>query len=281
MKANLLYHCNDETGEAATWLPTPGIFLWVDIDNGVLHEYHPKINCIINHTFPDMITTIIPSTNDVDEIWVALKNKLVSYHLISRVMKELVTLPEITAELRTNDGKASPEGRIWLDVMHLSNHQETGSLYCIEKDFSYRKVLDNQCIPNGIVWNSAGDRMYYADSGRGCIYQFEYDALHGTIASQKIAIQVPAEFGIPDGMTIDKNGLLWVAHWGGFGVYVWNPETGKLVDKIDVPVPLAASCAFGGKEMDELFITTARSGMSDDEKERYPLSGSLFNVKIK
>ncbi|GHT43591.1 putative sugar lactone lactonase YvrE [Bacteroidia bacterium] len=280
MQATLLYRCENETGEAATWLPRSGVFLWVDIENGRLHEYHPKINRVINHPFPDMVTAIIPSTNDEEEIVVALKNKLVSYHLKSGLMKELVTLPDITTEFRTNDGKASPEGRIWLGVMHLANHQETGSLYCIEKDFSYRKVLSNQCVPNGMAWNQTGDRMYYADSGRGCIYQFGYDAQHGTIQEQGIAVQVPAEYGVPDGMAIDGDGLLWVAHWGGFGVYVWNPVTGKLIDKIEVPVPLVASCAFGGGKMDYLYITTARAGLSDQEKERFPLSGSLFSLKI-
>ena len=88
------------------------------------------------------------------------------------------------------------------------------------------------------------------------------------------------EYGVPDGMTIDANGLLWVAHWGGFGVYVWNPSTGKLVDKIDVPVPNVASCTFGGKKHNQLFITTAIDGLSETEKKAYPLSGSLFVADI-
>ena len=79
-----------------------------------------------------------------------------------------------------------------------------------------------------------------------------------------------------DGMTIDANGLLWVAHWGGFGVYVWSPSTGQLVDKIEVPVPNVASCTFGGKERNRLFITTAVDGLSEAEIQAYPLSGSLF-----
>ncbi|MDR3269036.1 MAG: SMP-30/gluconolactonase/LRE family protein [Tannerella sp.] len=276
MTSTLLYRCYDQIGEAATWLPHQEIFLWVDIDNALLHEYHPETNSVTDHSLPDMVTTIIPNREKTDEIWLALRNRLVSYHLKTGVIKELTILPAITPELRTNDGKSSPEGRIWLGVMHRSNHDKTGSLYCVEKDFSCRKILENQCIPNGIVWNRTGDTMYYADSGQGCIYRFAYDAQQGAIHSQQIAIQVPKEYGVPDGMAIDDRGFLWVAHWGGFGVYVWNPETGKLTDKIDVPTPLVASCAFGGKRMNELYITTARDGLSDEEKERFPLSGSLF-----
>jgi sugar lactone lactonase YvrE len=280
MKASLLYNCYDETGEAATWLPKSGLFLWVDIDHGILHKYHPQNNTITNHTFPDMVTTIIPSRDREDEVWLALKNRFVAYHLKTGAMEELVTIPSVTSEFRTNDGKASPEGRIWVGVMHLSNHHKTGSLYCIEKDLSCRKVLTEQCIPNGLVWNAAGDRMYYADSGKGCIYQFVYDAQEGTLHSQEIAVQVPEKYGVPDGMAIDRQGFLWVAHWGGYGVYVWNPATGELMDKIDVPVPLVASCAFGGDKMNKLYITTARSGLSNEEKDHFPLSGSLFITEL-
>jgi sugar lactone lactonase YvrE len=123
--------------------------------------------------------------------------------------------------------------------------------------------------------------MYYADSGKGCIYRFAYDGQRGALHSQKVVVQAPEGCGVPDGMAIDGRGFLWVAHWGGFGVYVWNPETGELMDRVEVPVPLVASCAFGGERMDELYITTARSGLTEEEKARFPLSGSLFRVRVK
>ena len=88
------------------------------------------------------------------------------------------------------------------------------------------------------------------------------------------------EYGVPDGMTIDADGLLWVAHWGGFGVYIWDPDTGKLVDKVDVPAPNVASCTFGGIGDSRLFITTALDGLSDMERREYPLSGSVFVVDV-
>jgi sugar lactone lactonase YvrE len=282
MQAHVLYRCEDEIGEAATWLPRRNMFLWVDIDNRLLHEYHPETHRIIDHVFPDRITAIIPvEGTDENEVWLAMKDRLVSYHLKTGVRRELLTLFSGMPGFRTNDGKLSPEGRIWIGVMHMKNHHETGALYCVESDFSCRKVLDRQCIPNGMAWNREGDKMYYADSGRGCIYRFAYDCRRGAIRSRQTAVEVPAEYGVPDGMAIDEDGLLWVAHWGGFGVYVWDPETGRLVDKIEVPVPLAASCAFGGEKRDVLYITTARSGLTEAERARYPSSGSLFSVKIK
>ena len=151
IQAEPAYRCEDETGEAATWLSATSRLLWVDIDGKRLHEYHPETNRVIDHTFPDRVTAIIPSKTGAGEVWLAMNNRLVSYHPATGVCKPLLTLFSGRSDFRTNDGKASPEGRIWIGVMHLTDHRETGALYCIEKDFSYRKILDRQCIPNGIV----------------------------------------------------------------------------------------------------------------------------------
>ena len=279
MKAKLLYPCMDEIGEAATWLDDIGVLLWVDINSCILHEFNPSTNYYSNHILPTKVSTIVP-TQKKNEIILALSGRLVLYHLIK---KELITITEIEPNhpnLRPNDGKASPEGRLWLGIMHQTDHQNTGSLCCIEKDLTIRKVLDQQCIPNGIVWNKTGTRMYYTDSGKGCINEYAYDPTKGEITFLRIAIQVPSQYGVPDGMTIDDNGFLWVAHWGGFGVYIWNPLTGKLENRVEVPVPNVASCTFGGKEKNQLFITTARAGLTDEEKVAYPSSGSLFIANV-
>lgn len=227
-----------------------------------------------------MVTSIIPWKGHDHEVLLAMKNRFIAYDLKERTYRTLIELPCLHPQWRTNDCKASPEGRIWCGVMHCSEHNGNGSLYCVDNDLSLASVLGQQSIPNGIVWNRKGDRMYYADSGRRCIEEYAYDYLTGAIYFIRTAVQVPMEYGVPDGMTIDANGLLWVAHWGGFGVYVWSPATGQLVDKIEVPVPNVASCTFGGKERNQLFITTARDGLSEAEIQAYPLSGSLFVADI-
>lgn len=280
MKATLLYQCSDQTGEAATWLQDSGIFLWVDIDNGILHQYHTDSKKVKNHVFPEMISAVIPWKGHRDEVIVAMKNRFVVYHLVNETFTTLIELPKLHPQLRINDCKASPDGRLWCGVMHTAGQSGNGSLYCIENGLAPVSVLQQQSIPNGIVWNCAGDRMYYADSGRGCIEEYAYDCLTGAIYFLRTAIQVPPEYGVPDGMTIDAKGLLWVAHWGGSGVYIWNPADGRLVDKVEVPVPHVASCTFGGCHGNLLYITTALSGLSAEEQDTYPLSGSLFVSEI-
>ena len=275
MKANLLHRCYDITGEAITWLPDRKTLLWVDIDRGILHQYDLENGVVEAHSFPEMITAIIPWKGHNEEVILAMKNRMVAYHLTKCDYRVLVELTDLQPWLRTNDCKASPDGRILYGVMRTHHQNNVGGLYCISHDLSCNKVLENQIIPNGIVWNKAGDRMFYADSGRHCIEEYGYSPQDGVIGKRSV-IEVSSEYGVPDGMTIDAEDNLWVAHWGGYGVYVWNPSTGKLMDKVEVPVPNVASCTFGGIGSNKLFITTALDGLSDEQLREYPLSGSVF-----
>ena len=275
MKATLLYQSSDILGESATWLADSTQFLWVDIDRGILHQYNPTTKQVTDIQLETNISTIIPWKEN--QVILALKGSLVSLDLISGLSTPLVDLEKEQHMLRPNDGKASPDGRIFIGVMHQSNHHETGSLYRIDTDLSIHKVLSKQHIPNGLVWNVTGDILYYVDSGRGVIEAYAYDKQTGAILFDKVAVHVPAEMGVPDGMTIDSRGYLWVAHWGGFCVGVWDPSTGNLIERVEVPAPHVTSCTFG--DSGKLYITTARSGLSPEMLDKYPMSGALFTVQ--
>ena len=121
--------------------------------------------------------------------------------------------------------------------------------------------------------------MYYIDSPTQVVQSYVFEEESGHIIFEKNAIEVPIEKGTPDGMAIDREGMLWIAHWGGFGVYRWDPRNGKLLSKIELPVPKVSSCAFVGHELDHLLITTARENMAPEEVEEYPGSGDVFIVK--
>ncbi len=279
MKAELLFKSKNITGEGVLWLPCSEKVLWVDIDSGLLHEYAIYEDQYQCHELPDMISSIMLVNGEEQDVLLTMKDRIIRYNIEKKSYSLLKKFDFVEAGYRMNDAKMSPEGRIWFGVMHMTNQRGTGYLCCLNPDLSVSKVLENQNIPNGMVWNTAGDKMYYADSGRGCIEEYLYDKQQGGIIFNCKSVNVPSEQGVPDGMTMGEDGFLWVAHWGGAGVYVWNPTTGKLIDKVDVPVPNVASCTFGGKDQDTLFITTARSGLSDAEIKKYSLSGSLFYYK--
>lgn len=281
MKAELLYKCENITGEAATWLSGREQLLWVDIEGKMLFEYSPDTCAVKRHYFGKMVTTIIPLEGEENSVILALQDELVVYNLETGSLNPVLRIPGVGKDFRTNDGKASPDGRMWLGVMHLTNHDETGFLYSINRSLRVYGIMDKQCIPNGIVWNASGTVMYYADSGKGCIMRYDYDRMSGRISSPSVVVEVPAGYGVPDGMAIDSHGMLWVAHWGGYGVYVWNPENGCLIDKVEVPAPHVASCTFGGVNLQTLYITTARAGLSANQLNEFCLSGSIFAVDTK
>jgi sugar lactone lactonase YvrE len=138
--------------------------------------------------------------------------------------------------------------------------------------------LDSISISNGIVWTKDKKTMYYIDTPTLEIKAFDYDDVTGAISNPRVAVQVNDSLGYPDGMAIDENDKLWVGMWNGNAVICFDPITGEMVSKIEVPAHNVTSCAFGGKNLDTLYITTAREDMSDEEHAKYPLAGSLFKA---
>ncbi|MFE2723820.1 SMP-30/gluconolactonase/LRE family protein [Kitasatospora sp. NPDC059327] len=173
-------------------------------------------------------------------------------------------------ERRMNDGKRDPFGRPVAGTMHRTEPRRPGSLYRLEADGSVRAILDGLAIPNGLAWPEP-DRLWHIDTPTRRIELYEYPE-HGPLGRRIRSLDVSHLPGMPDGMTLDESGNLWVAFWDGGAVHCLSPE-GRLVDTVEVPVPRSTSCAFGGPELDTLYITTARS-------EQLPLSGALFAVTV-
>ena len=198
--------------------------------------------------------------------------------------EKLEWLLDIESEIRgnrCNDAKCDSSGRLWLGTMDITFKPGAASLYCIDKNLNIQTKLRNLTISNGIAWTANNDRMYFIDSPEQTVQSYSFDPGSGDILFERNAVQIPEKMGTPDGMCIDKEGMLWVAHWGGFGVYRWNPENGALLDKIEIPVPHVTSCTFAGEDLDYLIITTARGDLDEEELKKYPESGNVFSLKMK
>jgi sugar lactone lactonase YvrE len=130
-----------------------------------------------------------------------------------------------------------------------------------------------------MAWNQQLGRMYYIDSPTKSVVSFAYEPESGEISSPSIALQTPESMGSPDGMTIDDEGMLWIAFYRGGCVARWNPETGRMLSKIEIPAPNVTSCCFGGPGMDTLYVTTARQKMGADALAEYPLAGGIFSLR--
>lgn len=180
---------------------------------------------------------------------------------------------------RFNDGKCDPAGRFWAGTMSLSSKMNQGALYRLDADQSVHTMLEGVSISNGLAWSHDHKRMYYIDTPTSQVVSFDYDRMTGSIANPQAVLAIPSSEGYPDGMTIDAEGNLWIAHYGGFQVSRWNPDTGQQIDKIQLPVPYVTSCTFGGKDRNILYITTAREGLTEEQLEKYPQAGALFQVQ--
>ena len=147
-------------------------------------------------------------------------------------------LSDVEAELtgnRFNDGKCDPNGNLWVGSMHLEQSAPKASLYKIDAKGTATKMLDSVTISNGIVWTSDNKTMYYIDTKRGNVRAYDYDKSSGDITNERVVITVSDTLGYPDGMTIDAEGMLWIALWNGNCISRWNPNTGEKINEIKLP----------------------------------------------
>jgi sugar lactone lactonase YvrE len=176
---------------------------------------------------------------------------------------------------RFNDGKCDPAGRFWAGTMAYSNQTTQGSLYRLDPDLSVHKMLGEIGIANGIVWSLDNQIMYYIDSVANTVRAFDYELATGNISNGRVVIRTDG-LGLPDGMAIDAEGMLWVAHFGGSCVRRWNPHTGQVIGVIELPASQITACAFGGPDLATLYITSAAIGLDDADLQREPHAGGLF-----
>ena len=178
---------------------------------------------------------------------------------------------------RLNDGKTDPKGRLWFGSMdNLERKLEHGSLYCLKKNSELIKVDSNYMITNGPAFIDEKN-FYHTDSRKKTIYKIKVDSSLNII-KKNIFKKFSKTQGSPDGMTIDCLNNLWVCHYGGACISVFNKK-GKKIHKINLPAKNITNCTFGGSKNNELYITTALKGLKKRDIQKYHLSGSLFKVK--
>lgn len=272
---SLLLDAKAKLGEGAIWNKQAGQFYWVDIEGKRLHLYTPATQKAQSIELGERIGTVVPTLSN-DTVIIALQSGIYSYHLSSGTPSLLVSPEAHLPGNRFNDGKCDPAGRLWVGSMELNAKENAAALYRIHTNGIAYKMLDSVTISNGICWSLDHRSMYYIDTPKGNIRSFDYDKATGKIRNEKVIVTIPEGMGHPDGMTIDAEGMLWVAMWGGSCVARWNPNDGSLLSTIEVPALNVTSCAFGGPDLQTLYITTASIGMNEEQQAQYPLAGGVF-----
>lgn len=264
-------------GEGPVWDVKRKVICWIDILQGAIHEYSPEQKIYKTIQVHQMIGSIALCTNG--NFLAAFQNGL---GFIDRTSGEVKMISDPEAHLpnnRFNEGKCDPAGRFWAGTMPLSENEHTGSVYVAGKDLSITKRIEGVTISNGMAWSGDHQTFYYIDTPTFEVAAYDYDKSSGNISNKKIIIKIPKEDGYPDGMTIDNEGMLWIGHWDGWQVTRWDPDKGEKLCYIQLPVANVTSCTFGGDNLEDLYITTAKKGLTEEELQKQPLAGSLFVVR--
>ena len=175
---------------------------------------------------------------------------------------------------RFNDGKIDRRGRFWAGTMDDSERAESGTLYVVEPDLTVSAVDRDYKVTNGPAFSPLGDVMYHSDSARQVTYAFDIGA-DGSASNRRVFLQFGPGDGYPDGMTVDSEGCLWIAFWDGWCVRRYSPA-GQWLETVKVPVQRPTSCAFGGPELDRLYVTSASIGLDESALSVQPTAGGLF-----
>lgn len=278
-KAKLLYDVKSMLGEGPVWDWKKQCLFWVDIEGKKLVRHNPSNGGNQHWNFDEMIGAAVPIQNG--NILLALQSGLGSFDFKTKKLTRHGALENTDPQMRYNDGKVGPYGNFWVGSMHKKFVQHSGNLYRVTKDFRSSVQIPETTISNGMAWSSDKKTFYYIDSPTFQVRAYDFDLENGLISNGRTAFQIPEDYGSPDGMCIDTEDMLWIAHWGGSCVRRWNPKTAGVMEKVEVAAPHVTSCCFGGKDLKTLYITSARSGLDKKQLQEFPLSGGLFSYEAR
>ncbi len=273
MQSKLIFEAKANLGEGPAWDAETQTLYWVDILNKRIYA-----GAELFAELDELIGFVAPCKNG--HLLVGKRFSFVDFDPATKQETLLHTLTSELATNRMNDGKCDPAGRIIAGTMDMNETDPNGNLYSFDGKQA-TPLLDQITISNGLAWSPDYKTLYYIDTPTRQVRAFDYDLATGQIANSRVAISLGETPGWPDGMTSDMDGNLWIAMWGGARVTKWNPSSGQLLEQVVVPA-LHSSCpVFGGRDMNEMYITSARVGMSEEDLIKYPLSGGLFKVETK
>ncbi|MFC7061443.1 SMP-30/gluconolactonase/LRE family protein [Halobacillus seohaensis] len=277
MNVELVIDSQSTLGEGPCWDHERGILYFVDILEKKIIQFNPQTEKVQSIDVDNFVGAV--AVREKGGLVVALQKGM---YFLDWQKEELTPIVDPENHLpmnRFNDGKCDPAGRFWAGTMDLSEENVTGSLYCLDEQLQITEKIKEVGISNGLAWSPDYSYMYFIDTPTGKVMRYNYELSTGEIKQPEVIIQFQEDMGHPDGMTIDEEGMLWIAHFDGHGISRWNPLTGNRLQFIPIPAANVTSCTFGGNNLDELYVTTARKDTSEEDLLRYPHAGGVFKVK--
>jgi sugar lactone lactonase YvrE len=276
MKAELVQDARAEIGEGPIWDERSGRLHWVDIRAGLVHRWSPA----------DSSDLVLQVGQPVGSLALGAQGGLVlalrdGFALIpagAEDVEQLIPVEQENSGTRMNDGRCDPAGRFWAGTMSSENVPGVGSLYRLEQvsgAFRVQRIFGGLTIANGIDWSPDGRRMYYIDSPTQRVDVFDIAMESGEVSNRRGFLEIPAAEGLPDGMVVDADGGIWIALFRTGRLRRYSPDA-RITHEIEVPVTLVTSAAFGGPDLADLYITTARHRLTPEHRREQIHAGSLF-----
>jgi len=272
---NCVLDAKASIGENPVWSIEEQSLYWLDTTRRAIHRFNPKSKVNRTWTMPDLVCSFALRKNG--GLIVALGAGIFLIDLetmsINTIDKEVTD----KTQTRLNDGRCDRAGRFWVGAMDLDKHRKIASLYRVDPDLSIHKVIDELIVSNGLAWSPDGNTMYHSDSRQNIIWAYDYDLETGVPGNRRVFAATNPEEGLPDGAAVDVEGFYWSAGVRGGRVIRYTPD-GHIDRVIKLPVSLPSMCAFGGENLDILFITSAREFLSESELLKEPLAGGIFAI---
>jgi sugar lactone lactonase YvrE len=259
-------------GEGSVWVAREAALYWVDIKGRKIFRLGDD-GQVTEWATPTRVGSLAPRANGgfiggTEDGIAAIEPGARRFPILANPEPDL-------PNNRFNDGKVDRQGRFWTGTMDDSEREACGTLYRMDRELKVEAIDRGYKVTNGPAFSPSGGIMYHNDSARQLVYAFDIDG--GRVGERREFLRFGERDGYPDGMTVDSEGCLWIAFWDGWSVRRYSPN-GEWLESIKIPVARPTSCAFGGRDLDRLYITSASIGLDDEALEMQPNAGGLFMV---
>ena len=269
-----LLQMENQVGESPTWCHEEQALYWVDIPVNELHRYIPSKK---EHTSITMETSISAINKRQNGGFICAGKEGFFFYDWEKKLTLIHNPEKHLPQNRFNDGKCDRQGRFWAGTMNESDwDKDSGALYRLDPDLNCHPMQTNVRCSNGIGFSPDSSKIYFAESFGYAVYVYDFDSKTGMIDNRRTFAKYEKSF--PDGLTVDREGNVWVAVNGEGKILRYSPN-GEIQFEIPPPVPRPTSLCFGGEDLDLLYITSTRTIMTEEELKKFPLSGSLFSFK--
>ncbi len=265
----------DILGESPIWDERAQALYWVDVRRPAIQRLDHASGRVDSWSMPDLVGSIAFAENGL--LLVALPDRIALFDPTTGKLDTVATPHARIPDHRFNDGRCDRQGRFWVGTMNNITRAPEGVLYRLDREHGALVTAKTGiCIPNSLAWSPDGRTMYFADLLRYAIFAYDFDPVSGEISNERIFAETRAP-GFPDGSTVDADGYLWNAEFNSGRVVRYAPD-GRIDRLVELPAERPTCCAFGGPNLDVLYVTTASQWMTESELTAQPMAGALLAI---